>query len=43
MKVRARALMAYVVAVLASLAVFVLYTRPETMVLLADQIWSCFQ
>ncbi|MBP7606896.1 MAG: hypothetical protein KA752_07650 [Giesbergeria sp.] len=30
------------VAVLATLAVFALYTRPEFMVMLADQLWSCF-
>lgn len=29
-------------AVLATLAVFALYTRPEFMVMLADQMWSCF-
>ena len=26
----------------ACLAVFALYTRPEFMVMLADQLWSCF-
>lgn len=30
------------VAVLASLAVFGLYTEPEFMVMLADQMWACF-
>ncbi len=29
-------------AVLATLAVFALYTRPGFMVMLADQMWSCF-
>ena len=29
-------------AVAATLAVFALYTRPEFMVMLADQMWSCF-
>ena len=29
-------------AVAATLAVFALYTRPEFMVMLADQVWSCF-
>ena len=28
-------------AVLATLAVFALYTRPGFMVMLADQMWSC--
>ena len=31
-----------VAAVVATLAVFALYTRPEFMVMLADQMWSCF-
>ncbi len=26
----------------ASLAVFALYTRPQFLVMLADQVWSCF-
>ena len=30
------------VAVLACLAVFGLYTAPDFMVRLADQVWSCF-
>lgn len=29
-------------AVLASLAVFLAYTRPEFMVEMANQIWACF-
>ena len=29
-------------AVAAALAVFALYTRPEFMLMLADQVWSCF-
>lgn len=29
-------------AVAASLAVLMLYTRPDFMVMLADQIWACF-
>ena len=28
--------------VAAALAVFALYTRPEFVVMLADQLWSCF-
>lgn len=31
-----------VLAVLASLLVFALYTQPDFMVMLADQMWSCF-
>ncbi|KQO14250.1 hypothetical protein [Acidovorax sp. Leaf78] len=40
----ARALrwLAGVVAVLACLAVFGLYTAPDFMVMLADQMWACF-
>ena len=40
---RARKLLAYGAAITALFAVFALYTRPEIMVTLADQIWSCFQ
>jgi hypothetical protein len=40
---RARKLLAYGAAVALLLAVFALYTRPEIMVTLADQIWACFQ
>ena len=29
-------------AIVASLAVFALYTRPEFLVTLANQVWSCF-
>jgi hypothetical protein len=32
----------WLAAVAASLAVFALYTRPEFMLTLADQVWSCF-
>ena len=38
--VRLWALRAAVVA--AALATFALYTRPEFVVMLADQMWSCF-
>ncbi|MBO9677873.1 MAG: hypothetical protein J7556_06525 [Acidovorax sp.] len=34
--------LAYVAALAALLAVFALYTRPEFLVTLADQIWACF-
>ena len=43
MSLRARKLLAYAGAVAVLLAVFALYTRPEIMVTLADQIWACFQ
>jgi hypothetical protein len=33
---------AYAAAVLACVGVFMLYTRPEFMVALADQVWACF-
>jgi hypothetical protein len=33
---------AYSAAVAALLAVFALYTRPDFLVTLADQIWACF-
>ncbi|MDP4077228.1 hypothetical protein [Acidovorax sp. A1169] len=34
--------LAWVVAIGACLAVFAMYTAPEFMVMLADQVWSCF-
>ena len=37
-----RRFLALGVASLALLAVFSLYTRPEFLVTLADQIWACF-
>ncbi|GAC1600438.1 MAG: hypothetical protein NVS3B2_02640 [Ramlibacter sp.] len=40
---RARKLLAFGVALGVLLGVFALYTRPEMMATLADQIWSCFQ
>ena len=33
---------AYVAALCALLAVFSLYTRPDFLVTLANQIWACF-
>ena len=39
---RWRKLLAYGAAVAVLLAVFALYTRPEMMATLADQIWACF-
>lgn len=34
--------MLYAGAVLALLAVFALYTRPDFLVTLANQVWACF-
>ena len=34
--------LAWAAAVLACLAVFGMYTVPDFMVMLADQVWSCF-
>ena len=42
MSLRGRKLLAYGAAVVALLAVFALYTQPQIMVTLADQIWACF-
>jgi hypothetical protein len=39
---RTRKLLAYGAAVAVLLAVFALYTRPQIMVTLADQVWACF-
>jgi hypothetical protein len=39
---RRRQFIAYSAAVLACLAVFALYTRPEFLVTLAGQLWACF-
>ncbi len=35
-------LITYSAAVLACLGVFALYTRPDFLVTLADQLWACF-
>ena len=35
-------LLAYATAIAALLGVFALYTRPEFLMNLADQLWSCF-
>lgn len=37
-----RKLLAYATALAVLLAVFALYTRPDFLVTLADQIWACF-
>jgi type II secretory pathway component PulM len=43
MSPRAKKALAYGAAMLALVAVFVLYTRPQMMVALGDMIWACFQ
>ncbi len=35
-------LLAYAIALAALLGVFALYTRPEFLMNLADQLWNCF-
>ena len=35
-------ILAYSAAVLACLGVFALYTRPDFLVSLANQLWACF-
>jgi hypothetical protein len=42
MKKRAQQLIVWAVALALLLAVFGLYTRPEFLVSLADQLWACF-
>lgn len=39
---RARKLLAYAAAVAVLLAVFALYTRPQMLVTLTNQVWACF-
>ena len=43
MTVRIRKLLAYGAALAVLLGVFLLYTRPQIMVTLAEQIWFCFR
>lgn len=43
MTLRSRKLMAYAAALAVLLAVFALYTRPAVLVILAEQVWACFQ
>jgi hypothetical protein len=40
---RARKVLAYAAAVAVLLGVFALYTRPELMITLSEQIWACFR
>ncbi|MCZ8252003.1 MAG: hypothetical protein O9318_06010 [Hylemonella sp.] len=42
MKRITRQLLAWAAALALLLAVFALYTRPDFLVTLADQIWACF-
>jgi hypothetical protein len=42
MKKLARRLLAWSVALVVLLAVFALYTRPDFLLTLADQLWACF-
>lgn len=39
---RLRRLAVFALAIALLLAVFALYTRPDFLVTLADQIWACF-
>jgi hypothetical protein len=38
----ARKALLWCVAVAASLGVFALYTRPDFLITLSDQLWACF-
>lgn len=42
MKKAARQLLVWAGALTMLLAVFALYTRPDFLVTLADQVWACF-
>ncbi len=42
MKKLSRQLLAWSLALAALLAVFALYTRPDFLLTLADQLWACF-
>ncbi len=42
MKKRAHQWLAWAAALALLLAVFALYTRPDFLVTLADQVWACF-
>ncbi|MEJ7686745.1 MAG: hypothetical protein WKG52_06985 [Variovorax sp.] len=39
---RLRRLLGWSAAIAATLAVFGMYTRPDFLVLVADQVWACF-
>ncbi len=38
----ARTVMLWLLAIVVLLAVFALYTRPDFLLTVADQVWSCF-
>lgn len=38
----ARKVLGWLLAIVVLLAVFALYTRPDFLVTVADQVWSCF-
>jgi hypothetical protein len=40
---RARRFLAFAAVLAVLLGVFALYTRPQMMVTIADQVWACFQ
>lgn len=40
---RPRKVLAYAAAVAVLLGVFALYTRPELMITLSEQVWACFR
>ena len=42
MKSHAKRLMGWTIGVIVLLLVFALYTRPDFMVTLSEQIWACF-
>ncbi len=42
MKKLSRQLLAWALALAVLLAVFALYTRPDFLLTLADQLWACF-
>jgi hypothetical protein len=39
---RLRKMVAYAIALAVLMAVFALYTRPDFLVTLANQVWACF-
>jgi len=41
-KMRVQRILVYAGVVAVLLAVFALYTRPDFLITLADQVWSCF-
>lgn len=43
MRPHARKVLAYAAAIAVLLGVFALYTRPELMITLSEQVWACFQ